>query len=293
MKISVVTATYNRDNLLPNLYNSLKKNYKTYKDFEWIVVDDGSQDDTKSLVKKWIKEAKFDIKYIYQKNGGKMSAINNGMKSVTGDIVIEVDSDDYLLDNGLKIVNNEYEKLKDDKVAGIIFKRILGKKDTTTDSSLDGKVFTLFDIHNKYGYDFDMTLTFKTSVRTKYEYELVGDEKFITEASTYYKIDQDYDGLLFRDINLVSGEYMEDGYSVNINRMFKRYPYGYRKFFNECLTYVKKDTNKKRKLYFIKHYILFSYLTGTSMFDCIKEAKRYKLLITSLVIPGYIKSSKF
>ena len=87
---------------------------------------------------------------------------------------------------------------------------------------------------------------------------------------------------------------MEDGYSKNISKMFKKYPFGYYEYFKECLGYINKDTMFNKKLYFMKHYILFSYLTKKSMVDCIKEVKGFnKLLISLLVVPGYIKSSKF
>lgn len=294
MKISVVTATYNREKLLPTLYKSLKKNYKNYKYFEWIIMDDGSVDNTGKNVSKWIDEVEFKIDYHYQDNAGKMKAINNAMQYVTGDIVIEIDSDDYLVDDALKTINEDYEKLDDDRVYGIIYKRQLGKYDVSVDSSINDTVIRLFDIHNKYGYDFDMNLTFKADIRKKYKYMLEHNEKFITEARTYYKIDQDYDGLLFKDKELVIGEYLEDGYTKNIADMFKKYPYGYLEYFKECLGYINKDTMFKKRLYFIKHYILFSYLTKKSMMECIKGVKGVnKLMVMLLVIPGYMKSSRF
>ncbi|MBQ8659901.1 MAG: glycosyltransferase family 2 protein [Bacilli bacterium] len=294
MKISIVTATYNREGLLPKLYESLNKNYKTYKDFEWIIMDDGSEDNTKSLVEEWTRKAKYKIDYHYQKNAGKMKAINNGMKYVTGDIIIEVDSDDYLNDDALKTVNDDYEKLYNDNVYGIIYKRNIGSVDTTVDENINNKVIRLFDIHHKYGYDFDMTITFKADVRKKYDYILEKNEKFITEARTYYKMDQDYEGLLFINKGIVTGEYMEDGYSKNISEIFKKYPHGYFEYFKECLSYVNKDTMFKKRIYFIKHYILFGYLTHRKMSECIKCVNGFnKLLVMLLVIPGYIKSSKF
>ncbi len=292
MKISVVTATYNREKELLKLYESLKKNYETFKDFEWIVMDDGSKDGTKDLFKKWIKEVKFKIDYHYNDNMGKQREINAAMEYVTGDVVIEIDSDDYLVDNGLEMVAKDYENL-DDNVYGILYKRVLGEKDTSMIPELNNKVITLFDIHNKYGYDFDMNLTFKTDVRKKYFYKVEDGENFVTEARLYYELDQLYDGMLFKDVDLVYGEYMNEGYSKNINKIFKKYPKGYAEYFNECLTYIKKDTVFKRKLYFVKHYILFSYLTGVSKMECIKKAKAYKMLVALLVIPGYIKSKKF
>ena len=295
MRISLLTPTYNRKEEIKKLYKSLQVNYKTFKDFEWIVMDDGSTDGTKEQFEKWIKEVPFKIDYHYQQNKGKQEEINDSIQYVTGDIVIEIDSDDYFVDNALKMVSDDYESLGDKNVYGILYKRLLGEKDTTMLPELNNQVITLFDIHNKYGYDFDMNLTFKTEVRKKYFYEVEKGEKFVTEARLYYKLDQLYDGMLFKDIDLVYGEYMNEGYSKNINKIFKKYPKGYHEYFKECLTYIKPDTKFKRRLYFIKHYILFSYLTNTKKSTVIKEAKGFlnKLLTILLVIPGYIKSKRF
>ena len=172
MKISVLTATYNREKLLPKLFESLKKNYETFQDFEWIIMDDGSSDNTKKEVKKWIKEVNFKIDYHYQENEGKQKEINDAIQYVTGDAIIEVDSDDYLLDNALKTIAEDIIALDNDEVYGIIYKRKLGSKNTDTREELNNKVLTLFDIHNKYDYDFDMALVFKTEVRKKYYYEV-------------------------------------------------------------------------------------------------------------------------
>lgn len=293
MKISVVTATYNRIDLLPKLYDSLCRNYKSYKDFEWVIIDDGSKDNTKEIVKEWKNSVSFDIKYYYQENAGKMNAINSVMRHVTGDVIIEVDSDDYLTDNALKIINDDYEKLDNDNVYGIIYKRDIVNKNTSVSNDLDGKVIKLFDFYNLYGYDFDLALTFKASERKKYIYQLEHNEKFITEARTYYKMDQFYDGMLFRNEYVVKCEYMEDGYSKNIDKTFKKYPYGYYQYFKECLGYAKKVLFKKR-IYFVKHYILFSYLIGLKKMEAIKEVTGFnKLLVMLLIIPGYIKSKRF
>ena len=294
MRITILTATYNRCDLLPKLYESIVQNYKTFKDLEWIIMDDGSLDDTKKIVDKWVKKEEFKIEYHYQENQGKMRAINNGMQYVTGDIVIEIDSDDYLMDDVLAMVSDDYEKLDNDNVYGIAYKRKLIGKDNTVEG-IDNKVLKLFDIHNKYEYDFDMALTFRADVRKAHIYPLEYDEKFVTESRLYYMLDQEYEGMLFKDKEIVVSEYMEDGYSKNITKMFKQYPYGYYCFFKECLSYSNKEnTTKRKRMYFIKHYILFSYLTHKKMKDCIKGVTGYnKFLVTLLVIPGYIKSSRF
>ena len=72
MKLSIITATYNRAKYLPKLYESIKNNLKYNLNCEWIIIDDGSNDDTKIQVEKFIQDNKIPIKYCYQKNTGKM-----------------------------------------------------------------------------------------------------------------------------------------------------------------------------------------------------------------------------
>ncbi len=297
MKISLVTATYNREKLLHNLYESIVNNYKTFKDIEWIIIDDGSVDNTKKIVDKWIKNSKFEIKYYYQENQGKMRAINNVMKYVTGDIIIEIDSDDFLVDNVLSKISNDYKRLDNENVYGIVYKKkIIGENsDVKNIKEIDNKVIKMFDIYNKYEYELDLALTFKADIRKKYNYPLEKDEKFVTEARLYYRLDKEYDGLLFENEDIIVAEYREDGYTENIKKVFKKYPFGYYEFFKECLSYCNiNNTVFKKRLYFIKHYILFSYLTKKKKRECIKGVKGFnKLLVFLLIIPGYIKSSKF
>ena len=294
MKITILTATYNREKLLNRLYESLNENYKTFKDFEWIIIDDGSSDNTKKVVEEWIKKAKYKIEYHYQKNAGKMSAINNGMKYVKGDIVTEIDSDDYLTKNALEIISKDYEKLDNENVYGILYKKKIIDKNTEI-IDIDGKILKLFEVHNKYGYDFDMVITFKAKIRKKYKYELEHNERFVTEARTYYKIDQDYDGVLFLNKDILIIEYQEDGYTKNINKIFKNNPYGYYEYFKECLSYLNnRNCTFKRRLYFIRQYILFSYLTKKTKKESINNVKGFnKLLVIILIIPGYIKSKEW
>jgi glycosyltransferase involved in cell wall biosynthesis len=93
--ISILTSTYNRSYILSQLYESLKN--QSIKDFEWIIVDDGSTDNTKDIVNKWIKETNaFKITYLKQKNGGKHSAINKGVPLAMFDYIYIIDSDDYM-----------------------------------------------------------------------------------------------------------------------------------------------------------------------------------------------------
>ena len=80
--ITIFTPTYNRGYTLERLYESLCR--QTRKDFEWVVVDDGSTDNTKQMVDRWRRTNRFPIRYIYQENRGKPSAHNLGAENAQG-----------------------------------------------------------------------------------------------------------------------------------------------------------------------------------------------------------------
>lgn len=118
-KITVFTPTYNRGNLLRCVYESLQK--QTYKDFEWVIVDDGSTDETERIVTELKNEAKFPIIYKKKKNEGKHIAINEGCCLARGEWFFIVDSDDYLTDDALDAVNYYSNKIRDKSdFAGVV-----------------------------------------------------------------------------------------------------------------------------------------------------------------------------
>lgn len=118
-KITVFTPTYNRGKLLYRVYESLQK--QTYKDFEWVIVDDGSTDETERIVTELKNEAKFSIIYKKKKNEGKHIAINEGCRLARGEWFFIVDSDDYLTDDALDTVNYYSNEIRDKSdFAGVV-----------------------------------------------------------------------------------------------------------------------------------------------------------------------------
>ena len=109
--ISVITPTYNRANYLPRVYDSLC--IQTYKYFEWIVIDDGSSDNTAELVNHWANEGKIDITYVYQRNSGKHIAVNNAVKISKGNWIVLADSDDAFRADAFEFFIKEIERLPD------------------------------------------------------------------------------------------------------------------------------------------------------------------------------------
>lgn len=100
-KITVFTPTYNRGYIIEKLYRSLQR--QTFQDFEWVVMDDGSTDNTEEIFESWMQEDnRFPIRYYKQENGGKCRAINRGLDLAKGELFFIMDSDDYLTDNALE-----------------------------------------------------------------------------------------------------------------------------------------------------------------------------------------------
>ena len=122
MKLSILTATYNRGEYLQKLYDSIKANLKYNLNCEWIIVDDGSNDDTKKYIKKFIDENIISIIYYYQKNNGKMSAINEAVKLASGSLMVDCDSDDYFVPDAFqKIEKNANRLLENENLYGMVF----------------------------------------------------------------------------------------------------------------------------------------------------------------------------
>ena len=97
---TVFTPTYNRAHTLPRVWNSLRQ--QTFRDFEWLIVDDGSADNTRELVSSWSAVADFPIRYFWQRNAHKKVASNLGVREARGQLVLTLDSDDECVPNALE-----------------------------------------------------------------------------------------------------------------------------------------------------------------------------------------------
>ncbi len=289
MKISILTPTYNRGNLLKNLYESLIENSKYEIEIEWLIMDDGSADDTENKVKEFIQENKLSIKYYKQTNQGKMNAINNLIPNVTGEYIIECDSDDYFTNDAFKIIKEEIEKNKNEEdIYALCFLKH-NQNGKNIGKEFKNRKTTMFDLYFKEGEDGEKAIVFKTDIRKKYKYELEKNEKFITEARMYHKMDLKYKMLCINKPIMVC-EYKEDGYTKNIIEQFKKYPYGYYEYFKEIFEHDMKGVLWNKRLYVIKHYILFATLTKNRRLLKNVKGIENKLLVILLLFPGMLKT---
>lgn len=110
---TVFTSAYNREKKIPRVYESMKS--QTFRNFEWLIVDDGSVDNTRELVEKWQKEADFPIRYFWKENGGHHSAFNLGVQKAQGTLFLQLDSDDACFPNALEVFANVWNSLPEPK----------------------------------------------------------------------------------------------------------------------------------------------------------------------------------
>ena len=293
MKISVLTTTYNRCEELEKLYTSLVVNTQSGVDFEGLIMDDGSTDKTKVIVQNYIKQNIFHIEYYYQKNQGKMAAINNLMEHVNGDICFTCDSDDQLTVNCMDIIKKNASKLLDDEtVYALLFlkkvnkKKISGNKFPENDHRSD-----MFSLYFREQITGEKILVFKTAIRKKYRHELEADEKFITEARMYHKMDLDNDVICINQA-IEIGDYKNDGYTQNIKKTFVESPMGYFMYFKEILDMDLKDVTFDKKKYIFKQYILFANLAERDHAILMVNGLKRRLLLAILWIPGTIKTRR-
>ena len=121
--ITIITPSYNRAYIIGKAYESLIA--QTSKDFEWLIIDDGSKDNTKEVVEEFIKENKIKIRYYYKENGGKHTALNLGIKKAKGDYILILDSDDRLTPNAVARVLEVWKKYKsENEIACLSFSRV-------------------------------------------------------------------------------------------------------------------------------------------------------------------------
>lgn len=256
MKITVFTPTYNRGYIIENLYKSLQR--QTFKDFEWLVVDDGSIDNTKELFEKWKKEDNnFSIRYYKQENGGKHRAINYALDKARGELFFTVDSDDYLTNDALEKINKwERELDREKKFAGIVANRGYDEKNTVNNLFLQEyldldllKIYT-YSQNGKKVLDGERAFIFYTDIHKRYKYPEFDGENFMTEAVVWNRMANDgYIVRYFNDIIWIF-EYLEDGLTRAGNKLFLKNPRGYGLWLKEKTLFEDKSFIEMMKLYY-------------------------------------------
>ena len=233
MLITVFTPTYNRAHLLPRLYESLCN--QTFKDFEWIIVDDGSTDNTEEVVQSWLHPAppphsplkgesaelcNFPIYYIKKENGGKHRAINRGVQEAQGELFFIVDSDDRLPANALERIAYYYEQIKDnEEFAGVCGLRYyFDGAQVGGEQPFDVTDCSMLNIRQKHHIQGDMAEVLRTDVMQEFPFPEIEGERFCPEALVWNRIAQKYVMRYFHE-NIYECEYQPDGLTAKIVRI--------------------------------------------------------------------------
>lgn len=254
--LTVCTPTYNRAYILPKLFDSLRR--QSCKEFEWLVVDDGSTDDTSELVAEWQNlDTGFSIDYLRFENGGKHRAVNHGLDAAHGEFFMVMDSDDFLTDDAIGKIKNWCLSLPDDRSIG----GVVANKGVTADSTpnsffkapytdhsfLDVKTYTE---DGKYVLDGERAIVFYTDLHRRYRYPEFDAEKFATEAIVYNRMANDgYKMRFFNDIVWIY-KYLPDGLTSAGSKLFLDNPRGYGLFLKEKLSFTRAGFIKRMKEYY-------------------------------------------
>ncbi|MGL5244952.1 MAG: glycosyltransferase family 2 protein [Sarcina sp.] len=275
--LTVFTPAYNRGYTIHKCYESLKR--QTSKDFIWLVIDDGSTDNTKELIHQWMQEEnQFKIQYIYQKNQGMHGAHNTAYENIETELNVCIDSDDYMPDDAVENIKSFWEKNKSEDLAGII------ALDAYENGEVIGAKFphnlkrtTLFEINNIHKIPGDKKLIYRSELTKNFKYPLFEGERYVGLAYKYYKIDEKYE-LATMNEKVCIVEYLEDGSSRNMIRQYRKNPKGFA--FYRVENMKNPRASMKFKLKECIHYVASSLISKNKRF--LKEVPCKMLTILAM-----------
>ena len=277
--LTVFTPAYNRAGTIKRTYQSLLN--QDNKDFIWLVIDDGSVDNTGELVKGWMKEDNgFEIQYIYKHNGGMHTAHNTAYENIHTELNVCIDSDDALAPGAVSSIYHKWQEVKDKGYAGIIgLDADMNTGEVIGTGFPEGMKETTLTGFYAAGGKGDKKLVYRTDVINKYPaYPVFEGEKYVALAYKYRLIDQDYKLAVLNKV-LCNVEYQPDGSSATMYQQYVKNPKGFAFWRKVCMQYPE---SKKRLLIDCMHYVAESKLAGNKHY--IQESPRK--VLTGLMTPA-------
>jgi len=266
--ITILTPTYNRKYTLKKAYDSLLK--QKDKDFEWLIIDDGSTDDTEQLIKELKEKDKIPIRYYYKKNGGKHTALNYGTQRAKGELILILDSDDYLSDDAIQLIKQYWGKYKHDEDICGIYK----------DKLFDECVSNMIDFKYNKGNLADMCEVMRKDILLKYPYPVFENEKFLSEVIVTGEIAKKYN-TAYIPKEIYYTQYLEDGLSLNWLKNVVNNPLGARA---NSLLFMSK---RFKLIIRIKNCITYNVYSIIAHKSVMKDTKM-KFCCILFYIPSYI-----
>lgn len=279
-KLTIFTPVFNRKKLLKRLYKSLL--IQEDKRFEWLIIDDGSNDNVDKLIRKWMIDNKIDIRYIYQENQGKYIAHNRGVEYAKGELFFCVDSDDFLANNAVSSILEFWCQNKSKYISGIL--ALKGRKNNKLiGDKLPNRLnnCSLYELSQKHKCKGDRSLIYRTDILKKYMFPEICNVKFIGESIIYDQIDQNYSMILMREV-LTICEYQSQGYTSNAIDLIVKYPIGYKIYYNQRIDMA---FTLKERLRYIFRYNGFKIMSNDKKYD---YKGKYIFLVKALRPLGFL-----
>ena len=287
--ITVLTPAYNRGKLLEKLYESLFA--QDCKDFEWLIVDDGSTDDTSERVEQMKQTADFLISYHRKENGGKHTALNYAYQFIKTPLTFIVDSDDSLTRDAISYVNEIYKRYKNESdLCGFSFLR--GKPDggylSTSGVPQDGMKESYVECRINRSIGGDMAEVWYTHCLKEYLFPEFQDEKFLGEDIVWVRMSEKYKMRFFNRVIYIS-DYLEDGLTNNRRKHNIKSP-------NGCVAraeaFLDSDSNIKAKIKAALQYQIYGRFASIKTNALFQKTNR-KVLFIVCRIPALLLYQKW
>lgn len=287
--ITVLTPTFNRGGGLQSLWDSLQK--QTVKDFEWLVVDDGSTDGTKNLITQLQEKSDFPIRYIYKNNGGKHTALNVGIQTICSELIFIVDSDDCVTDDAVESILKIHKKYRSqNNICGYAFLRAF------PDGKVNGKKF---DVDEKIGSYIDVRVNgddtgadkaevFKTHCLKEFPFPEYPNEKFLGEDLVWVRMARKYE-MVYINKAIYVGNYLEDGLTNNRRKHNIASPIG---CMHRAEEFMESDLKTRYRIKGGLQYIVYGRFAGVKVVDLIRKS-RHKVLATVCTPGGLFLHSRW
>ena len=288
MMITVLTPTFNRGGL-QSLWDSLQK--QTVKDFEWLVVDDGSSDGTKNLITQLQEKSDFPVRYIYKNNGGKHTALNVGIQTICSELIFIVDSDDCVTDDAVESILKIHKKYRSqNNICGYAFLRAF------PDGKVNGKKF---DVDEKIGSYIDVRVNgddtgadkaevFKTHCLKEFPFPEYPNEKFLGEDLVWVRMARKYE-MVHINKAIYVGNYLEDGLTNNRRKHNIASPIG---CMHRAEEFMESDLKTRYRIKGGLQYIVYGRFAGVKVVDLIRKS-RHKVLATVCTPGGLFLHSRW
>lgn len=280
MQLTVFTPAYNRADLLGRCFESMKR--QTNKDFIWLIIDDGSTDNTRQLVESWQREPlDFSLRYIFKENGGLHTAYNEAISNIDTELCVCIDSDDFMPDDAVEKILSCWKEHGSAEVAGIVGLDYDLQGNIIGDPLPDRKTINLIDLLvGKYPIrNGDRTNVVRTELYKKYApMRVFPGEKNFNPHYLHLQISAEYDFLVLNE-NLRFVDYQPGGMSDSMWKQYRNSPRSFAETRKLYLTFP--NTGFKFRFRHCIHYVSSSIIARNGKFLRESPAK----LLTVLAIP--------